>query len=72
MSSDIAWRMLFGGRSGDEPALHAQIGRMVGEAIAAGLLAPGARLPSSRGLAAELGIARNTVVAAYDGLVDAG
>ncbi|BCM86834.1 PLP-dependent aminotransferase family protein [Methylobacterium indicum] len=72
MPTDIAWRMLFGGRSGDEPALRAQIGRMVSEAIAAGLLAPGARLPSSRGLAAELGLARNTVVAAYDALIDAG
>ncbi len=72
MPNDIAWRMLFGGRSGDEPALRIQVGRMIVEAVAAGLLTPGARLPSSRSLAAELGIARNTVVAAYDGLVDAG
>ncbi|PRH80931.1 GntR family transcriptional regulator, partial [Streptomyces solincola] len=35
------------------------------EAVRSGRLAPGARLPSSRGLAADLGIARNTVADAY-------
>uniref|UniRef100_UPI001BDC7600 GntR family transcriptional regulator n=1 Tax=Pseudonocardia lacus TaxID=2835865 RepID=UPI001BDC7600 len=34
-------------------------------AVAGGRLAPGARLPSSRSLALDLGIARNTVAAAY-------
>jgi GntR family transcriptional regulator/MocR family aminotransferase len=38
-------------------------------AIADGLLAVGDRLPSSRDLAAELGVARNTVVAAVDDLI---
>jgi GntR family transcriptional regulator/MocR family aminotransferase len=46
------------------------------EAILAGRLAPGSRLPASRALAAQLGIRRNTVVGAYeqllsDGLVEA-
>jgi GntR family transcriptional regulator / MocR family aminotransferase len=39
------------------------------EALQAGRLAPGTRLPSSRALAADLGIARNTVAEAYDQLV---
>ncbi|TWG12944.1 GntR family transcriptional regulator/MocR family aminotransferase [Actinoplanes teichomyceticus] len=41
-------------------------------AITGGVLAPGARLPSSRELAAELGIARNTVIAALDDLIAEG
>jgi GntR family transcriptional regulator/MocR family aminotransferase len=41
-------------------------------AIGAGRLAPGQRLPASRTLAAELGVARNTVVAAYEALVERG
>jgi len=46
------------------------------DAILAGRLAPGSRLPASRALAAQLGIRRNTVVGAYeqllsDGLVEA-
>ena len=42
------------------------------EAIRTGRLASGDSLPSSRGLAADLGIARATVVAAYDRLVAEG
>lgn len=41
-------------------------------AIIDGRLAPGTRLPSSRALAAELGCARATVVAAYEQLVAEG
>ena len=41
-------------------------------AIIGGRLAPGTRLPSSRALAAELGCARATVVAAYEQLVAEG
>lgn len=46
--------------------------RALREAIRAGRLAPGARLPATRRLAAELGLARNTVAAAYDQLVAEG
>ncbi|WP_158841560.1 MocR-like pyridoxine biosynthesis transcription factor PdxR [Saccharothrix deserti] len=53
-----------GRRSGLERALR--------EAIRAGRLAPGARLPATRRLAVELGLARNTVAAAYDQLVAEG
>jgi GntR family transcriptional regulator / MocR family aminotransferase len=53
-----------GRRSGLERALR--------EAIRSGRLAPNARLPSTRVLAAELHLARNTVVAAYDQLIAEG
>ncbi|MEW2130343.1 PLP-dependent aminotransferase family protein [Streptomyces sp. NPDC005435] len=42
------------------------------DAVRGGRLAPGTRLPSSRALAADLGIARNTVAEAYAGLVAEG
>lgn len=42
------------------------------EAVRGGRLAPGTRLPSSRSLAADLGIARNTVADAYTDLVAEG
>ncbi|MFF2331004.1 MULTISPECIES: PLP-dependent aminotransferase family protein [unclassified Streptomyces] len=42
------------------------------EAVRTGRLAPDTRLPSSRGLAADLGIARNTVADAYAELVAEG
>jgi GntR family transcriptional regulator/MocR family aminotransferase len=41
-------------------------------AIRSGRLTPGTRLPSSRTLAADLGVARNTVARAYSGLVAEG
>ncbi|GHJ19493.1 hypothetical protein TPA0909_11070 [Streptomyces albus] len=42
------------------------------DAIRGGRLAPGTRLPSSRSLAADLGLARNTVAGAYSELVAEG
>ena len=45
-----------------------QIYERLREAILSGRLAAGARLPSTRTLAAELGVARNTVVLAFDQL----
>jgi GntR family transcriptional regulator/MocR family aminotransferase len=42
------------------------------DAVRTGRLMPGARLPSSRSLAADLSIARNTVAAAYGQLVAEG
>ncbi|MFK0170286.1 PLP-dependent aminotransferase family protein [Streptomyces sp. NPDC090306] len=42
------------------------------EAVRGGRLAPGTRLPSSRSLAADLGVARNTVAEAYADLVAEG
>jgi GntR family transcriptional regulator/MocR family aminotransferase len=42
------------------------------EAVRTGRLAPGTRLPSSRALAADLGVARNTVADAYTELIAEG
>lgn len=46
--------------------------RALRDAVRSGRLAPGTRLPSSRSLAADLGIARNTVADAYAELVAEG
>jgi len=56
---------------GDGP-LHRQTYRALREAILAGRLRGGERLASSRDLAAELGVSRNTVLQAYDRLVAEG
>lgn len=42
--------------------LHRQLYTEIREMILAGRLGPGARLPSSRALAQDLGISRNTVL----------
>src|SRR5580692_7960873 len=42
------------------------------DAVRTGRLAPGTRLPSSRALAADLGLARNTVAEVYNQLVAEG
>jgi len=54
------------GRGG---TLQTQIRRMVAEAILSGHLRPGERMPSSRQLAAHLGVSRITVTLAYGELV---
>lgn len=41
--------------------LHQQIAARLRSAIAAGSIAPGARLPATRVLATQLGVARGTV-----------
>lgn len=55
-----------------EAPLHEQVERSIRENIQAGRLAMGARLPSSRGLASELGISRGVVTEAYSQLVAEG
>ncbi|MDQ2069919.1 MocR-like pyridoxine biosynthesis transcription factor PdxR [Natronospira bacteriovora] len=52
---------------GKEPA-YRQIYQQIREAILAGQLPPGSRLPATRRLAEELGVARITVVQAYEQL----
>jgi GntR family transcriptional regulator / MocR family aminotransferase len=54
-------------RDGELP-LHEQIERSLREDIRGGRLAAGARLPSTRGLAAELGVSRGVVTEAYSQL----
>ena len=57
----------------NEPGpLYRQIATRLRASITAGTLSPGARLPSSRSLAAQLGIARGTVDAAYSMLAGEG
>jgi GntR family transcriptional regulator/MocR family aminotransferase len=58
-------------RGGDTP-LHEQIERSIRSNIRAGRLAAGARLPSTRGLASELGISRGVVSEAYGQLAAEG
>jgi GntR family transcriptional regulator / MocR family aminotransferase len=53
-------------------SLHAQIFDGIRGAILRGAVAAGARLPSSRELAAQLGVARTTVLQALEGLVAEG
>jgi GntR family transcriptional regulator/MocR family aminotransferase len=48
--------------------LHEQIERSIRNGVRAGRLAPGAQLPSSRALAAELGVSRGVVSEAYNQL----
>ncbi|GAA4904034.1 PLP-dependent aminotransferase family protein [Streptomyces coeruleoprunus] len=54
------------------PGLRAGLMDALREAVRSGRLAPGTRLPSSRSLAADLGVARNTVADAYAELVAEG
>src|SRR5581483_12455013 len=51
--------------NGEGGALYRRLCDALATAIAAGELAPGARLPSERDLAEQLGVSRTTVVAAY-------
>lgn len=55
-----------------ETPLHRQIYRIVRSAILEQRLLPGARLPSSRDLSADLGLSRNTVIAALNELLAEG
>ncbi|GLV59747.1 GntR family transcriptional regulator [Dictyobacter sp. S3.2.2.5] len=58
-------------RNGQKP-LYRQLYEQLRAAILNGSLAPGVRLPSSRALAEELGIARNSVVSVYEELLSEG
>ncbi len=57
---------------GAELPLHEQVEQSIRESIQAGRLAAGARLPSSRALAKELGISRGVVTEAYSQLAAEG
>lgn len=54
------------------PRIRAALESAIREAVQSGRLAPGTRLPSSRALATDLGIARNTVAEVYGQLVAEG
>ena len=55
-----------------EEFLHRQVYRELAQLICARRLRPGARLPSSRALAEELGVSRNTVLLALEQLMSEG
>ncbi|MFJ4619672.1 PLP-dependent aminotransferase family protein [Streptomyces sp. NPDC088812] len=58
--------------SDDGEGRRAGLERALRDAVRDGRLAPGTRLPATRRLAAEAGLSRNTVKAAYDQLVAEG
>jgi GntR family transcriptional regulator/MocR family aminotransferase len=66
------WNQLFQLSFRSKISLQAQIREMLVSAILDGHLPGGAPLPSTRTLAAELGVARNTVALAYELLVNEG
>lgn len=56
----------------DREPIQSQIARQLREQVLQGRLKPQAKLPSTRGLAEELGVARATIVEAYDQLLGEG
>src|SRR5690606_31837682 len=56
----------------DPTPLHRQVAGALRTAIVSRELRPGDRLPSTRGLARDLGLSRNTILAAYDQLIAEG
>ncbi len=66
----VIWDALFQKFSHNGRSLQVQIRQMIVAAIEERRLPAAARMPSSRDLAAILGVARNTVVLAYQQLVD--
>lgn len=62
-----AWQMSLQLADDDGPIFRRIVAAIAAD-IARGRLRPGERLPSSRALAADLGVNRNTVIAAYDEL----
>lgn len=71
-SDRALWNRLFDLSADGRGSLQARLRETLVAAVLDGRLPPGAAVPSSRQLADQLGIARNTVVAAYQHLVDAG
>jgi GntR family transcriptional regulator / MocR family aminotransferase len=69
-SSDL--ELLLPLRHGIRSPLHRQLEHGLRDAIRSGRLAPGATLPSSRALAAQLDVSRGVVVEAYEQLVAEG
>jgi GntR family transcriptional regulator/MocR family aminotransferase len=70
--SHAMWHRLFSLSASSGLGLQDQIRQMLVSAILDGRLPLGSALPSSRRLADELSVARNTVVLAYQQLVDEG
>ncbi|MGB5198684.1 MAG: winged helix-turn-helix domain-containing protein, partial [Sedimenticolaceae bacterium] len=71
-SEQPMWRQLFQLSTDSEVSLQRQLRRALVDAILDGRIPLDRPLPSSRELAKQLGIARNTVVLSYQHLVDDG
>src|SRR5690606_32497126 len=71
-TSPVLWPTLFERVSDSSLSLQGRIRQMLVSAILSGHLPPGAPVPSSRLLADSLGVARNTVLFAYQQLVAEG
>jgi len=72
MLKPVLWERLFEMESAPNLSLQGRVRQMLVSAILSGHLPPGAPVPSSRYLADQLRIARNTVVFAYQQLVSEG
>lgn len=72
MEDELRWKRIFGEPDRSGVPLHVQLRRSIVHAVETNTLGADVRLPSSRQLASLLGIARNTVNAAYQQLVDEG
>jgi len=70
MSDPLFWGSLFHGLDRGGSFLQLQIRQMIVAAIEDGRLPLGLRMPSSRDLASLLKVSRNTIVIAYEQLVD--
>jgi GntR family transcriptional regulator/MocR family aminotransferase len=68
----LMWDRLFQRSAQGRISLQGQIRQMLVSAILDGHIPVGVPLPSSRGLAEQLGVARKTVVLAYQQLIDEG
>src|SRR5215472_3799649 len=59
-------------RESSREPMHRQLYRELREAVLNGRLPPSSRLPSTRALASELGVSRNTVAGAFEQLLAEG
>src|SRR6476646_9589904 len=59
-------------RENSREPMHRQLYRELREAVLTGRLPPGSRLPSTRSIASDLGVSRNTVMGAFDQLLAEG
>jgi len=69
---DMMWRRLFRRFDDRNSTLQTRLQDMLVHALAEGFIAPGAPLPSSRGLALALGMSRTTVTLVLQDLCDKG
>jgi len=72
LSDWLAVRLATRRERGDAEPAYRQLLRLLQQAILTSQLPPGTKLPSSRTLASDLGIARNTVLHVYDQLTAEG